>query len=107
MSIGTRSLQDLRNIALGIIREDIVCDWLANDHTISTVSESEYLIYTTKDIGMMFERREKVVTHDKNGNPVFCSFHTLTVDEALQVAEMVYRYQEFLNTYAEVVIPHE
>jgi hypothetical protein len=103
----TELMTELRNIALGLVKGDIVCDWTSNDHPVSTVSEVQQLIFSLRDIGMMYGNRKEAVDHDKFGNPVFTAFRTLTIDEALHVAEMVYRYLGILYAYKEVEIPSE
>lgn len=81
-------------------------DWLSNDHGMPPLSEVEQLIHSTRDIGMMYERRENAMDHDDLGNIIFSTFHTLTGAEASQVMELVLRYRGFLDAYREVEISH-
>lgn len=103
----THSPNKLRDIALSLIRGDIACDWMTDEHEVSLLSEIDYLIHSTQDIGMRYELYENELTKDKQGNPIFATFQTLTHDEALQVAEMFLRYKAFTDVYVEVEIPNE
>jgi hypothetical protein len=100
--------KQLRDIALNLLKGKFISDW---DHTscnkITTISEIESLIWETRDIVMIVAERENTLTKDKNGNPIFSTFQTLTKDEALQVADMYLRYNAFMEVDVEIEIPHE
>ena len=100
--------KDLRNIALGLIRGDIHCDWMNEDtEEICTLSEIEQLILQTEDIGMIFEYARNVGHYSPEKNPIYHTHEKLMMSEALIVAELFLKYRNILDVYAEVVIPHE
>lgn len=106
---------DLRKIALGLVKEEIYCNWMLPKETrnfppiapgITMLTEIDQLIESTKDIGMIFEYKANTFDEDNEGRLIFSTFHTLTCKEALQVGEMYLRYTGFLHTYRELEIPH-
>ena len=111
MPTSLRTPRELRQIARGLAKGELLSDWMnqndAHPEGISLLSEVEQLILQTQDIGMRFERKENAMEETEEGHLIFSTFEILTTEEALQVAEMILRYDGFLTTYREVIIPHE
>ena len=110
-----RTTKELREIALGLAKEEIFCDWCLEEavcsncdvfHGVPLISEVDHIEFTTKNIGLLFEKITNAFAETEDGDPIFATFETLTREEALEVAEMVLRYMTFLNTPVEIEIPH-
>lgn len=112
MKVSQYTQNDLRTIALGLLSEEIYCDWtLENDSDVPEVfqqlylSEIDSLILQTQDIGMLYENMRECSV-DENGQPIFSTFNTLTKEEALEVARLFLVYSTLEKADGHIDIPH-
>lgn len=104
--------RDLRQIALGLLHNKIYSDWMIeDDENVPEVfqrlylSEIDSLILQTQDIGMIYEYVENG-TPDEESELIFSTFHTLTKEEAIEVARRYLLYTHLQDADGMIDIPH-